>query len=796
MDRLKALKTDRHTAILLTAVAVYTLVFSYATVWKHDQYYSYAWDLGVFNQAMYSTAFGGGLLTYTCDGYMNINGSYFAIHFSPILLLLLPLYVMFPHPSLLLIIKTAALAAAAVPLYKIAEKSTTNRDTALIIAVTYLAYPGIQAANWYDFQPQALVPLLVFTAYLMLLEEKWAPYLASTTLALMVEEHIFLVVAATIAGYLIAHRDQTRRLLNPKDRLTQALVATVLLSVTLLAASALAKNSNHINPEFKEVYEAAGGYRVLGYTGSAFGLPLHVALNPAKAYQALLYDADLKLAYLLFLYAPLLFLPATGPSFLATIPLFVPFLLSNYRAYYTLGAHYSLYVAPNIFTAYILALRGLTDRKNLTRLSLVMTIALAAALSPVSPISQAVNQGGRLLWYPAICRPQAYVDNLDTLVDVVPDGAAVLTQSHVFPHLSSNANAYTTPIMDFGPEANKAAQAYVDTLIDKCQYVLIDFYEAEAWSIYVHSQVKNSPDWGVYAYLDNAVLYQRGLESTPLGLENHHTRTYRAATDLHTSGVVTVWDEGRPVALIPKASPPGITVYGPYSVLPSGSYRVTATVRAEDPDEGLIGYLQVARDQGTEVARRMIWSQDASPQWFNVSLTFTLPCTQEYTEYRIYTTGRSHLYVDTITITGLRDGYPVPCATRSLGAEDLPAPDAQTTTEGYLRSHRPTKVLWYGPYLTLAPGRYAAHYVLRAETPLSGPGPALTLDVAAGRGARVLNATTLQAENLATREWVNVTLTFTLTQEAEVELRGLAPAQGETLTLREVTLAPLRRRPG
>jgi len=410
-------------------------------------------------------------------------------------------------------------------------------------------------------------------------------------------------------------------------------------------------------------------------------------------------------------------------------------------------------------------------------------------------VSQAVNQGGRLLWYPAICRPQTYVDNLDALVDAVPHGAAVLTQSHVFPHLSSRLNAYTTPIMDFGPEANNAARGYIDALIEECQYILLDFYEAEAWSIYVHSKVRDNPEWGAYAYLDNAVLYQRGLESTPLGLEDHHTRAYRAAADLHTSGAVTVWDAGRPVALIPKGSAPGVAVYGPYSLLPQGSYRVTVRVRVEDPEEGLLGYLQVARDQGTEVARRFIWSQEASPTWFNVSLTVTLPCTQEYTEYRVYTTGRSHLYVDTVTVTGLRDGYPVPSATHSLGADDLPAPDAQTTPEGYLRSHRPTRVLWYGPYLTLTPGSYVAHYVLRAETQPS-PGPALTLDAATGRGARVLNATTLTAESLPPGQWVNVTLTFTLTREAEVELRGLAPAQGATLTLREVTLKPLRRRPG
>ena len=62
MGHLEALKTHRQAAILLTAVSIYALIFSYTMVWKHRQYISYAWDVEAFNQAMYSTAFGIGLL--------------------------------------------------------------------------------------------------------------------------------------------------------------------------------------------------------------------------------------------------------------------------------------------------------------------------------------------------------------------------------------------------------------------------------------------------------------------------------------------------------------------------------------------------------------------------------------------------------------------------------------------------------------------------------------------------------------------------------------------------------------
>ena len=105
----------RHTLVLVAAIAVYATVFSYATIQKHRDFHSYAWDLGVFNQVMYSSVYGGRLFHYTCDSYLNVEENYLAFHFSPILVLLFPLYYLFPYPSLLLKLNITALADAAYP---------------------------------------------------------------------------------------------------------------------------------------------------------------------------------------------------------------------------------------------------------------------------------------------------------------------------------------------------------------------------------------------------------------------------------------------------------------------------------------------------------------------------------------------------------------------------------------------------------------------------------------------------------------------------------------------------------
>ena len=90
---------SKHKTVLLIAILVYTVVFSFSTIIKHRNFYSYAWDLGVFNQAMYNSVFEDKLFHYTCDSYLNFKENYLAFHFSPILGLIFPLYYLFTWVS-------------------------------------------------------------------------------------------------------------------------------------------------------------------------------------------------------------------------------------------------------------------------------------------------------------------------------------------------------------------------------------------------------------------------------------------------------------------------------------------------------------------------------------------------------------------------------------------------------------------------------------------------------------------------------------------------------------------------
>ena len=788
----------RHTLVLVAAIAVYATVFSYATIQKHRDFHSYAWDLGVFNQVMYSSVYGGRLFHYTCDSYLNVEENYLAFHFSPILVLLFPLYYLFPYPSLLLMLKSTALAAAAYPLYRIGVKITDSQTVGLAAAILYLLQPGLQASNWFDFQPQVFAPLLIFTSYYLFLEGRWAGYLTSLFTSLIVEEHLFIVQVAVLGGHYLVNRGEIKTLTDKDDPKTRAVAISLALMAFVFAASVYTKRLYPVRPEFLGVYWGSSAFDILGFKGSGFTLPIYMLSNPSRLAAALLYDLDLKLLYFLFLYAPLLFLPLMNAYTLPVTALFSPFYLSNYRAYYTLGAHYYTYVVTAILIPFLYTLRGFgaEQAERLSRYSLAVSIILLVALSPLSPASHDINRNQQILWYPNLSRTRSEVDNLAALVECVPRDASVLTMNHVFPHVSSRVNAYTIPLLDLNETLSREMAKYIDGLILKTEYVLLDLHQLDRWSRYVFTELLEGGQHTIYVSLDNAVLFKRGRGGSSAPLPGTTPREYKAVHDLQLGPHVKIVDMSivDTVALSPKGSKPKLFAYGPYTFLPPGAYNVTFHIKVVDPDPGALGTIQVLRNMKEPVTCKTMWSHEHQEgAWSRQTIILVLDEASELTEFQVHTTGTADLYLHKIEVSPLADTYPNPSATRSIAVEDLASPGAAATPEGYLRSTPLTeRAVWYGPYIQLEPGSHAAVFHVKPSPTSEQPDATIvTLDVVTDSGRTGLAVRNLTAANLAVGEWTMVRLPFTLEEPARVEFRGIDLGQGWEIRLAEVTLEPL-----
>jgi len=498
----------KYELFILASIAVYSIAFSYSTYLKHMSFLSYAWDLGTFDQIMYSSVFAGKPFYYLADLFMNGSGNYLAIHFSPILALLFPIYFVAPGIPTLLVIKSVAIGVAAYPLFRIVRRLTGSDIAALCVGLAYLLNPGIQGANWFDFQPQSLAPLLIFSTYYMLIAKRWAYYFPALTLTLMIEEHVTLVVLLLLVSQLIySRRGDSKRLLDLGLRENQVFLVSVILCLASYGASATMKVVYPIRPEFRDVYAASSAYGVLGYGGDVLSAPIRAILDPQAALGALTHESALKLLYMLMLFAPLLFVPFMSGFLAVNALLVVPFMLSNYRPYYMIGSHYTLYFMPSFFIMYAYAVSRLKERgTGVAKAALIASTVIIAALSPVSPLSGALSQRSHFLWYPD-AEPPGQVEAVHLLLSQVPGDASILTQNHVFPHVSSRTEAYVLPVLSFDRNQTRAVEDYVDSLINHVEYVLLDT-TTDQWTTYARDRLEGSVDHSAMR-VSGAVLYRR-----------------------------------------------------------------------------------------------------------------------------------------------------------------------------------------------------------------------------------------------------------------------------------------------
>lgn len=793
---------NRNEVILILGVLIYTVVFSHATALKHYGFSSYAWDLGVFNQLLHYTAFEGKPFYYTPDLYFNNSGSYLVIHFSPILALLLPIYYLFPGVITLLRIKALLLASGAIPLYLLSNEHLHDKRLSLYIAFAYLLYPGLQGANWFDFQQQVFLPLLLFTALYLFTREKWVPYVIALALTLMVFELSFVIVIASLACLLIYEKplDLISQLREFKPNKTHAAILTTLFGVIYYLGARWVMSGYTINPLFRQQYLASNVFNVVQYGGNTILLPLYVFTHLGDVAQALSFDAVLKLLYLIFLFGPLLFLPLTARPIIPILLLLSPFLLSNYRAYYMIGSHYPLYLIAPIFLALILVYsRHLgSERRRLAGRMLAVAAIFAVALSPLSPVSDTLNRDTATLWYPPPSQNTRRVEGLHTLIDMVPKSASILSQNHVFPHFSDRVNAYVLPTLPPGGEQEEYLKAYIDQLVEKSDYILLDLRTYDASTSYVfETTLTEDTDLHLARCLESAILITR-KQVEAITIADTYPRTYTIKEGLYVGKGIRVADETSENGTAARSTPgsrEGHLVYGPYEFMERGTYRVTFRIRTPTPSDGYIGTFD-AYDSGETLTERDIYGYELEDDgWTIFTATLHLERARAAVEFRFRASDRATALFDSVHVEILQ-APKIHASTMSIDPHDLNVVSGRITPDRLLEATADTAtipVAWSGPYLSLPAGDYTITYQLKpTKLQLTSNATIFHADITTRSGRHTIAEkwATLDAMQPITPMWYMLTFNITLTQETELELRGTQLQGGWSLDLSQILVEP------
>ena len=402
-------------ALLFFAVCTWA---SYAR-WANFEYRTF--DLAYYVQALWQLIHG--RFQVSVEGVPLLGN-----HVEPIVLLIAPLFIVFRHPLVFVVVQNAALASMGPVAFDVGRRLGLDRTTAVLLAGALLLAPASGYIALHEFHPEALTaPFLLLMLHARLrgsLRAHWGWLIA----VLACKENMALLIAAYCAVHVVLERKRPRAELRAWYLWPMALSILWFLACVKLITPAL--NSGNI--DYLALYDR------LGESGG--DIVLKAITQPQRIFGALvqsLSHGNLVWALLL----PFLALPLMRPRWLLiATPILLQHLLSWRSSEWTIYFHYA---APLLPLFWIALAEGVLQIDRWTpapiRLSIPFVVIAACLagqifLGPIGGITSTTTD-----WFSgeqARARKRVFINQ-------IPPAASVLAPLPYLSHLAMRENLYS-----------------------------------------------------------------------------------------------------------------------------------------------------------------------------------------------------------------------------------------------------------------------------------------------------------------------------------------------------------------
>ncbi|WP_214415944.1 DUF2079 domain-containing protein [Sphaerisporangium fuscum] len=377
------------------------------------------YDLVIFDQGVRGYANFGAPLSFT-KGNWEALGTTFSLlgdHFSPILVLLAPLYWVHDGPETLIVAQAALFSLAVVPFW-VHVRRALGTGTAYLLGIAYiLSWPIAEAVNFH-FHEYAFVPLITAVLFERLQAGRQWHALAAAAVLLTVKEDLAVFVVGL--GMALLFIREWRR--------TGAVMIVA-------GAGFLWLTSCVIMPAF-------GGSPARYWYYSGWGRNpgeaiTRIATRPQEIL-SVLSAPDTKLWTILLLFAPLLFLPLLSPYVLAPAALLAERMLATdpgAAGWWGTRYHYNAAIVMALFCAAVdgaVRLRRAVQGRRLERFTSSWAAVVAVAALGIVPYFAFANLF-TLSWYKAGSRFAAASEAIRR----IPDNVLVEAASALGPNMSA-----------------------------------------------------------------------------------------------------------------------------------------------------------------------------------------------------------------------------------------------------------------------------------------------------------------------------------------------------------------------
>jgi len=435
----KFILKHKYELTLCIFVFVYILYFTLGSFLKYDNFYTGRFDLGNMDQTVWNSIHGRIFQITDPNGTDAI--SRLSYHADFILVLISPLYLIWSHPKMLLLLQTFALAFGSIFVFLIAKEILKNKSLPLVLSIAYLLNPVLEYSNLYDFHPVTLGTTFLLACFYYFLKRKYLLFLIFAVLAGLTKEHVWAIISlfgiAIVTRVIIENKFKLNFL--RKKQLIEIIIgglvfllSTFLFYYLIWHAIPGARGGNHF---------ALSYYSDFG--NSASDIIKNIIFSPLKTVSMLLQTENIY--YLLQLFFPLGFLSLLSPLILIfALPDLSINLLSNNPQLHQIYYQYTATITPFLFISAIYSISFLKKRfklfsGNVLILYLVFTAVASAYL--YGPLPGAKN--------PSIQMLTNKLDNkyiIDDFTESIPASYSVAATNNLGSHLSRRQKIFTIPI--------------------------------------------------------------------------------------------------------------------------------------------------------------------------------------------------------------------------------------------------------------------------------------------------------------------------------------------------------------
>jgi uncharacterized membrane protein len=411
--RISSLSDKKLIPIIFLLIVVVLITMSIA---RHLSFSSGAFDLGIFDQAIWNTT-KGNILVSSLKGNMNLLGD----HFEPMLLLIVPFYFLWSSPIVLLILQSIALGLSVFPLYLIARQRLNERFLIFALLISFFLSKGLRGVGLNDFHLEGFIVPLIFLCYYLLITRKTAWFFVSTFFLLLCKEDMALMVSAFgIFTFFIEKRRPLGIIL-----FLGAIAAWILETKIIIP---------HFNPQ--------GVYPYL--TRLPFGDTYvqnikFVLANPFSLLKLVFHPQNVE--FYLKLFGSLGFLSLFSPArlILIAIPLFKIAMGLNTpeaagMAY--MHSHHIGHLLPFVYIAAIYGVGWIVDKLSKKVFSRKMVANFLSAYIIIVALGFCGKMDGYKFMKYIKHAEMVRAGKIRQYLRPVPDDASVATNSSLFPHLS------------------------------------------------------------------------------------------------------------------------------------------------------------------------------------------------------------------------------------------------------------------------------------------------------------------------------------------------------------------------